>query len=246
MFHPSFYNTQVFIYCSGKSGGSSLYDTFKKYFITSHIHNAKFFYELINNSNENYENNIFSYIEKSIEKYDDIYFIDSYRLPLERSISSFFQGIELILPDYKNMNINNMIDNYNTYWINNEDYYSIDEIFNYFNFEGFNNILKTYLYKQINYKNKRIHFILLRFEKINEWNEILSTIFNKNIILENKNNSKDKNYYKEYELFKDNYYINETIYEKIINDKHFLLYNSDETIENYKKKLKLLLHRQAI
>ncbi len=244
-FHPYFDNTQVYIYCSGKSGGSSLNETFKNHYNTSHIHSSSFFSDLINSYNQNYdldyETNIFLYIEKSIEIYDNIYFIDSYRLPLERSISSFFQGIELILPDYKNMNINDIIEEYNNNWINNEDYYSIDEIFNYLKINNFDSILNDFLYKEYNYKNKKIHFILLRFEKINEWNEILSNIFKKNIILQNTNNSKDKSYYNEYELFKKSYYINENIYNKFISEKHFVIYNDEETKDKYKNKLRNLI-----
>ena len=65
--------------------------------------------------------------------YDDVYFIDSYRLPLERSISSFFQGIDKIEPDYLNKSIEYLIDLYNNYHYTNEDYFSIDEIIKYIN-----------------------------------------------------------------------------------------------------------------
>ncbi len=113
MLHPDFEKTKVYIYCSGKSGSSSLYESFNKHFKTSQIHSSKCFFDLIQNRNSLYSSNVFDYIKSSCEMYKDIYFIDSYRMPLERSISSFFQVIEKIEPNYLNKSIEYLIDLYN-------------------------------------------------------------------------------------------------------------------------------------
>ena len=67
MFHPYFMNKQVYIYCSGKSGSSTLYESFSEKYNTMQVHSAKFFSELINRYDENliYNDNIFDYIKNS-------------------------------------------------------------------------------------------------------------------------------------------------------------------------------------
>ena len=75
---------QVFIYCSGKSGSSTLLNTFKmNYYQCTKLHtNIKFEWQ--------FKKSIFDMIDSSCEKFDKIYIIDSYRTPIERKISSFF------------------------------------------------------------------------------------------------------------------------------------------------------------
>ena len=232
MFHPYFMNKQVYIYCSGKSGSSTLYESFSEKYNTMQVHSAKFFSELINRYDENsiYNDNIFDYIKNSCELYDDVYFIDSYRLPLERSISSFFQGIDKIEPDYLNKSIEYLIDLYNNYHYTNEDYFSIDEIIKYFNVNELKEdkieFFDKYIYKTILVNSTRVHIILLKYKYINEWSEILTNIFNTNISLINANLSENKNYNDVYENFKKKYKIKENIINHFINNYHFLKYNT--------------------
>ena len=247
MLDPDFYNTKVYIYCSGKSGSSSLYNSFNKYFKTSQVHSSNFFSTLINNRNSLYNNNIFDYIESSCNKHSDVYFIDSYRLPLERSISSFFQGIEKIEPNYVNKSIEYLIDLYNKYHYKNEDYFSIDEILHYFNINEFTNSelnsfhTSHFIHKQFTFNSKNIHIILLKFNSISDWSNILSNIFKFNITIDESNESKEKPYFNTYNKFRENYTIHQEIIDYFINEPHFLKYNTLEDQENYRRHLKKYL-----
>jgi hypothetical protein len=237
-FYPNFINKQVYIYCSGKSGSSTLYKTFAhEYFATAQIHHYEIFKTIVSG----YNNNIFDYIDDSLNKFKDLYFIDSYRLPLERSISSFFQGIEKIVPDYKNKKIEELIDIYNNCHYENENYYSIDEILDYFKIEKFANLNNNFNYIKIIINGTNLHFILLKFSCINEWPTILSNIFNRKINLINDNRSEQKEYYYVYENFKKNYKINTNIINYFINDFHFQKYNSDVEKKEYIEYLNGLL-----
>ena len=91
----------IFVYCGGKCWSSTLHNTFmNNNFQSIHVH-----------SNENYKTeyktgkSIFDVIDLSCNNFDTVYIIDSYRTPIERKISSFFQNITIHIPDYMNYNI---------------------------------------------------------------------------------------------------------------------------------------------
>lgn len=249
MLNPDFENSKIYVYCSGKSGSSSLYKSFNKYFKTSQIHSSKCFFNLIENRNSNsiYNNNIFDYIKSSCDAHKDLYFIDSYRLPLERSISSFFQGIEKIEPDYLNKSIEYLIDLYNKYHYKNEDYFSIDEILHYFNVNDFTrtelNLFHTsnFVHKIITFNSTTIHIILLKFNSISNWSNILSNIFNFEITISDSNESKQKSYFNTYKKFREKYIINQEIINHFINEAHFLKYNTLDEQNKYIRYLKTYL-----
>lgn len=247
MFHENFCDKQVYIYCSGKSGSSCLYETFRKIYKTSQIHSADCFRKLINNydNKSSYNDNIFDYIDYSCKLYDDVYFIDSYRMPLERSISSFFQGIDKIEPCYLSKSIEYLIDLYNNHHYLNEDYYSIDEIMQHFGLIDFTSHELVffhnnhYIHKTIVVNNStRVHIILLKFNYINGWSKILSDIFNTNIEIISSNLGEVKEYKEIYKSFKKNYKIKQNIIKHFIDDNHFLKYNTPNEQELYIETLK--------
>jgi len=193
----------IIVYCGGKCGSSTLTNTFlNNNFKCYSTHDKKYFEYVCKCTNQDIGKTIYDVIDFNLTKNKKLYIIDSYRTPIERKISSFFQNIELYIPDYKTKSINDIITIFNTNCLfNTENYHSIDEvmlhygldIFTDFNFE-----------KKYNIKEKdNLVFIQIRFNDINEWSEILSNIFNKKIEIYNDNLSENKDYINLYKEFKE-------------------------------------------
>jgi hypothetical protein len=220
-------NFNVYVYCCGKSGSSTLSKTFNKNGYKSlHIH-GKINY-LYHNKVSKINNNIFDVIEQSMLNNEKIYIIDSYRNPIERKISSFFETYEENNKQFDY--ITNQIDK-KIFFIENN--VSINEVFDYFNIPHFTTFDFEKKYNILFYKN--ITFIKLRFEDINEWGNILSTIFNKPIIIYNDNISENKLYANEYKIIKNEYKIPDFMIDEIKNNIEFKIYNTLETQEKYLK-----------
>lgn len=225
------YNT--FIYCSGKSGSSTLNSTFKS--------NGYNVYKL--HSEEDYNNKhknempIYKIIDMSRKK-NNIAFIDSYRLPIERKISSFFHNIRHHIPDYQTKSIQDLIDIFNNkYLYELENYHSINEPMDHYNIPRF----KTFNFKKrynIKYHQNMI-FIKLHFNDISNWDKILSEITNKPIIIKSTNLSKDSFYKDIYNSFKEIYKIPIDYLSVIENDAEFKIYNTPQEQIDYLSKWKL-------
>ena len=130
-----------------------------------------------------------------------IYLIDSYRTPKERKISSFFHHLPEKIPNYKNKNIEELINIFNTKYLNNiEEYHPLESIMKEFGLESFNSFdfKKGYIKKE----KGNIIFVKILFSDIKDWGKILSEIFNKKIIIQNKNLSQNREYHLIYEEFK--------------------------------------------
>ena len=115
---------------------------------------------------------------------------------------------------------------YNNKYLNNlENYHSINEILDYYNLNRFDkfNFNKRYVIKEKN----NIVFIKILFSDINNWDIILSKIFNKNIKIYSANLTKNKNnIYSLYEKFKKEYKIPKSyINKELKNDIEFQIYN---------------------
>ena len=216
----------VYVYCCGKSGSSTLVKTFNNNgYNALHVHG--FYYYINNNVESKINNNIFDVIEKSMINNENVYIIDSYRTPIERKLSSFFQN-------YKYSETNNIDDiikeiDENILFI--ENYESINEVLGYFKLPYFESFDFKNKYNILKYKN--ITFIKLRFEDINEWGDILSCIFNKNIKIFNDNLSKTKIYYDIYNNIIKTYKIPEIMIDNIKYNKEFKIYNSLESQNKY-------------
>ena len=189
-------NYNVYVYCCAKSGSSTLtYTMNKNGYKAFHVHHIQHYQSQCIESKKN--SNLFDIIEQSMINNTNIYIIDSYRTPVERKISSFFQNYQE--NKYSIDYIINQIDKQICF---SEEYVSINEIFDYFkipHFDSFNFVQK---YNLLKYKN--ITFIKLRFEDIKDWNKILSFIFKKPITMYNDNLSENKKYNNELNIIKKN------------------------------------------
>jgi hypothetical protein len=224
----------IWIYCGGKCGGSTLVTSFNKSGYES-IHTHDFNY-MINTLKIPNAHAIF---KKSCSHYHNVYIIDVYRTPIERKISSFFQNIKNHLPNYKKLSIQELIDFFNNKLLNFiEEYHSIDDMLNY------NNVP---LFTTFDFKNKynivkkdNIVFIKLLFKDIDEWSIILSNIFNKNIEICNTNLTDTKEIFSLYNEFKKQYKVPINYIEnKLINNNEFKIYNTVSEQSEYINKWKL-------
>jgi hypothetical protein len=225
-------NTQIYLYCTPKCGGTSLYESLKKKYNTIHIHSQLFFEEyykdkdIINNTFK-----IIDCIEESRKNYDEIFIIDVYRKPIEKNMSYFFHIIDQLIPDYENKTIEELINffNINMYF---EYKQSIDEVTDYYNinlYETEFNHEKMYL----DYKFENIRFIILHFDYIDNWNTILSEIYKCDIDLLDRNIGEKKHYSDIYKDYKNKYNIPNFILEFIKKEKNFIYFNDDKMQNDY-------------
>lgn len=165
-----------------------------------------------------------------------LYIIDSYRTPIERKISSFFQNIHTHVPSYKNKSCEELIDIFNTKYLDTlEEYHSINDIMEEYGVEPFNtfDFKKKYVIKM----KGNLIFVKLLFSNINNWGDNLSEIFNKKIIIapqHKQNLSKNKIYNSIYNNFKLMYKTKKSYINNILkNDKQFRIFNTQEQQELY-------------
>jgi hypothetical protein len=222
-------NFNVYVYCSGKSGSMTLYQTFlKNGFYPLHVHGFSYFLEHVPESVLN--PNLFNVIEQSMENNEQIYIIDSYRTPVERKISSFFQNYHGNMSDSKE-NIESVFQQLDDKIVDLENYDAINEIMSYFKLPLFSVFDFNKRYNLLQHKN--ITFIKLLFSDIKHWDTILSEIFGKKIVLESENFSDDKQYKHLYNIVKESYHIPACMINNVKESKSFQMYNTKEDQTKY-------------
>jgi len=223
----------VFIYTPPKVGSTTLVSSLRIFlgnsFNVIHIHDD-IMLNVLTGINNVTVNEIIDYISK---KGNNVYIIDVYRTPIERKMSEFFEKISPY-------HFNNSEENINKYSINRvtdrfnklfphlaigEHYFDKYNIENPlpFNFET------KYTIQEIN----NIKYIKLRLHDSKIWSTILSTIFQREIILINDYQTTDKIIAKLYKKFKSEYKIPLNYFELIKNCKYFNFYFSEEERKQY-------------
>ena len=227
-------NLDVIVYCGGKCGSSTLNNTFLKNGLNSFkTHDNNYFKYLCNKFNKDKNKSIFDVINFNKKQKKTLYIIDSYRNPIERRISSFFQNIHTHIPDYTNQSIYDIIQIFNENFLHNlEKYKSIDEVLLYYDLPSFTIFDFTNKYNII--KKDNILFIKIRFLDIACWDKILSNILNKKISIYNDNLSNTKNIYDMYKKFKEIYTLPKESFDNVIkSDNDFKIYNTEEEQMDY-------------
>ena len=195
----------VIIYSGGKTGGSTLFQSFFKGSDMKpiHIHSNKCFKESCRMNilpfNEKYTKSIFDYIDTK----DEVFIIDVYRNILDRKISAYFQNLE---HNRKYFNVPSGLP------LEAEvDFFQIHIMPYLENYEGIKESLDYYdaslIYKKNHWHSKKgnVNFIRLKFNNIEEWLDILKLyIPNEHMpnTLIDTNLSINKSYYSRYRLFK--------------------------------------------
>lgn len=223
----------VIVMCGGKCGSSTLMITMQENgFKCDKYHNEKDF------NMRNKEGDLFPFVEECC-KDKKIFIIDSYRLPIERKISSFFHNLHTHLPTYKETSIEDLIIFFNENHIMTlEEGHSINYLQDYFKLPRFKSFDFEKKYNIYEKDNKKLIKIL--FKDIKNWDKILSEIFDKEIVIKSANVSKDKDYYDLYMEFLKEYKVPKRYLEEVLkNDEEFKIYNTIEEQEEYLKKWEL-------
>lgn len=197
---------KVVIYSGGKCAGSSLlYSLLMEGIKSTYIHSDKQYLYCKRNG-------IFSEVHGSNNKSifenvsENCIFIDIYRNPIDRAISSYFENYKHNKKYFNIPTFDNLEDEVN--------YFQINIFHELENYEGFRDVMKYYglnkLENKGNYwigkKDKKL-FIRLKFDKIKDWENIIMKELDIKIKLKTKlNSSDDKDYKVKYENFKKIYY----------------------------------------
>ena len=229
-------NTVIFIYTPPKVGSTTLVSSFRvscsKKVIVLHIHDENMLSIItgIKNNNNVTVNEIINY-NSLIGK--NVYVIDVYRNPIERKISEYFE----LLTSYHFNTIDNNIINYKLEllikrfnslfpYLGNGDYffdkYDID-MPSQFNFEN----------KYLLIEKNNVKYIKLRLCDSYEWNKILTTILDMEIVIVKDYQTENKIIGELYKKFNEQYQIPYNLLETIISCKYFNYYNSEVEKEIY-------------
>lgn len=164
-------------------------------------------------------------------KGDFTYIIDSYRLPIERKISSFFQNITSHLPNYTDFTVQELIDFFNKEYICPiEEYHSINAVLQYYNLPRLVFDFEKG-YTVINHGNIKI--IKLLFTNIDHWDKQLSEIYEKPIIIVSDNLTVNKPIIHLYNELKKHYKVPMKYMEQLNNDIEFKTYNTEIEQKEY-------------
>ena len=223
----------VFIYTPPKVGSTTLVSSLRislgNSFNVIHIHDD-IMLSVLTGINNVTVNEIINYISK---KGNNVYIIDVYRTPIERKMSEFFEKISPY-------HFNNLEENINKYSINRVSdrfnklfpHLAIGEhYFDKYNIE--NPIPFNFETKYTIQKINNIKYIKLRLHDSKIWGKVLSTIFQKEIILINDYQTTDKIIAELYKKFKSEYKIPLNYFELIKDCKYFNFYFSKEEIKQY-------------
>jgi mannosyltransferase OCH1-like enzyme len=224
----------VLVYCGGKCGSSTLHTTLKNNGLISYkIHDNSYFQYVCNIFKKDTNKTIFDVIDYNLKRNKKFYIIDSYRTPIERKISSFFQNIQNHIINFHKKTIEEIISIFNEQLLYElEEYQSIDEVMEHYGLAKFTEFDFDNKYNIT--KKDNIIFIKLRLNDIDDWSNILSTIFEKTIIIHNNNLTCDKPINKYYNEFKEKYKVPQKyIYNYLMNDNTFNIYNNRKEQNDY-------------
>jgi hypothetical protein len=197
-----FDNVQYFVFCSGKTGTNTLFNSLQKKFgdnLVLRAHNDRNF--RINNPGYGHLKDL---IIKNSKNFNKIYVIDSYREPFERAIAAFFSNILIHCPDWRSMTVNDLIKffNENTFYFL-ENYHSYHNSWGYFNIST--DVKFDFEKGYITREYDNIVFIKTRLKEAYRWDKTFSEIFNTDIKFNHENDSKNKEYSNKYLEFKEKY-----------------------------------------
>lgn len=214
--------TQVYVNCGGKSGSKTLEKTLSQYFKCIHTHGNFYFQQYIT---KNTNNTLYDAISKSMDCFDQVYVIDSYRHPIERAISSCFQNKP-----------NTTVETFNYNLLIGENYSCLEETLYEFGIQSMYKFDFKKKYFLTKYKN--LNIIKIRFSDISEWGTILSDIFNMPITMCSSNLSKAKPYYANYLSVLENIKIPKHYFRCLINSREFKIFNTSIETHDYISKWK--------
>ena len=232
-FFSSSLNNYIFIYTPPKVGSTTLVSSLRislgNIFNIIHIHD-EIMLEVLTGIRNIKINDI---LIRLTEAGKNVYVIDVYRTPVERKISEFFEKISCYHFNNSEENINNyptikIINRFNNLFphLSNCDHYlekyDIKEPIE-FNFE------KKYTLQTVN----NINYIKLRLCDSKEWSNILSNVFQREIVIVSDYQTEDKKISQLYKRFKTAYKIPANYLQNIENCRYLKYYYSELEILEY-------------
>lgn len=232
--YPQLQNIQCFVICGGKCGSSTLYQTLKMNGLkTLHAHSDDEFRQRFS---RRVSFSLYDVLRYNYIKYPSrtLYIIDSYRTPIERRISSFFQNIDAHTR-IKNPSVETCLEIFDTqdFLYRLETYHSINDVLSHFGLPLFSefDFHKKWV-EQVAFD--RVRFLKIRFNDISHWESILSEIFQRSIVLKNENISSDKQYSMLYTSFKAKYRVPQSFLSSIsTQDSEWDVFVSPEEKQKY-------------
>ena len=233
-----------FIWCSGRSGSTSLYNSLPNCY---HTHTFLYFLNQNgvdwNNIEYNYKFNLFDILNINIKDYNSnkINIFDVYRTPIERKISAFFQYLDCVL---KNKDIEVLLNEARNY----QEFYSFDighitshnfvdyftnkinhliELFLYFFFLRSDNYYSFLEFEELidlsfdcknfhHVKNDKFTFTILKYDQIENWSEQIFNTTSQKIKIMRINSSKNTSFGFLYKEFIKNLQIPKVLFEIVM------------------------------
>lgn len=226
-------NNYIFIYTPPKVGSTTLVTSLRislgMTYNTIHIHDETML-SVLTGINGVKINDIIQYLSNEGK---NVYVIDVYRTPVERKMSEFFEKISPYhfnnsAENISKYSIKRISDRFNKlfpYIENGDHYFDKYEISEPIPFDFEN----KYTIQVIN----NIKYIKLRLCDSNLWANILSKIFQSDIIIIHDYKTEDKDIGTLYNTFKSEYKIPINYFELIKNDKYFNFYYNELERSNY-------------
>jgi hypothetical protein len=227
-FYKNKYN--VFVYCSAKCGSTNIHETLLARGIKNlHTHGNFCFKDTFK-----VKYSVFDLIDyyTNLFPQETFYFIDSYRTPIERKISSFFQNNEKFIMETSTEDLVAHFNKLPLYLL--ENYHSIDQLlinygvplFREFDFQKGYNVVK---------KDNKV-FVKLLSKNINEWDVALGDVLGVDFCMKTSNQAQDKIVGKKYKEFKEIYKVPAFYLDSVLPyDTHFQIYNTEQDKEKYLK-----------
>lgn len=208
---------EIFIYASGKTASTSLFESFKALNKNSiHMHGTQYYLKYILKADLYEQFSMFDYINYLSKRKNNILVVDIVREPISRKISSFFQHLDRLpyvmqnfnsvenMQEYYLKNIDQLVDIFNTqFLLKKENYYGFDE---YVADGVFIRKRKfSHIKKRMHFKHNNKKYLIIRFDDIPLWNEIFRDIGYTDFELTNVNKAESKNIATLYKAFKQNF-----------------------------------------
>lgn len=188
----------VFVWCGGKCGGSTLRATFEEAGLrVLHTHGPVHFNAAVVRRPDV---NLFDVFDHAARTRPRVLVVDAYRLPIERKISSFFQNIEQHVPSYRRLPLPRLMEVFNERFLGIlEGHHPINRIFDHCGLPRFDSFDFA---RGCNVaRHGTVEFVKLRFADIADWGRILSGVLNRPIVIRSENRTELKPVYDLYRRF---------------------------------------------
>ena len=216
---------KYFIFTGGKTGGSTLHESLKN---SLHVHCDR---DLWNKDSklEKYNIGIKDLIDYTYNKNKKkVFVISSYRDPISRTISSFFENYEFNVRK-KNATLKEQLAVFNdNFFVQYEEYHPCLNKQDLFGLDIYKKPFDTEKGYTL-YENDTIKLLLLKFDIINKWKDIIHLYLDedskRDFTYKQSNFSPEKWYSSTYKIFKNNFYTtNHLLNLKILNNSPLLDY----------------------